>query len=292
MDRTSEWPRTISERNPHSKFQDTLRGGDHRCCARAHLHSGRPLARAGDRDRHQFCRRRRRYGRPDRLASHYAPFYYANPDSTGMLTVYYTGASAGDIVDLDDEQLGGAGVPLGAASTADGNGAGSFTFPSSEVNQNGDLIELTDVTANNATSDQFALEFQPQPQANDDGPVIDGSGHPLTDSEIVEVSGAVPDEPVELTVNSTVDAFTANADDSGDASFNLTGLTAGYNTVQAVSEDSGGTPADEHDVRLQHLPGRRRRGLERRLDLCQHGETDADPGRGCARRHRDQRLRE
>jgi large repetitive protein len=181
-------------------------------------------------------------------------FYYANPNGANMLTVFYSGASAGDVVDLDDEQLG-APVPLGSPSTAGIDGTGSFTFASSEVNQNGDLIELTDTTASNATSDQFALEFQPQPQANDEGPVIDGSGNPRADSEIVSVSGAVPDEPVELTVNGTLDSsLTTDADDGGNASFNLTGLTAGYNTVQAVSEDSGGTPADSTTFAFSTYP--------------------------------------
>jgi hypothetical protein len=71
-------------------------------------------------------------------------FYYANP-SGGNLTVSYTGASAGDTVDLYDYQPGSP-VELGSASTAGSNGSGSFTFASSSVND-GDLIGLSDSTA-------------------------------------------------------------------------------------------------------------------------------------------------
>lgn len=178
--------------------------------------------------------------------------YYANPNGGGDLTVFYTGASAGDTVDLYDNQFG-APVELGSASTAGSDGTGSFTFASSGVGPN-DLIDLSDSTATTGNAN-FRLWVGQQPLVSDAGPALDGNGNPLTGSESMSVSQAVPDEPVELYVNGTLDSsLTANADDNGSASFNLTGLTAGYNTVQAASEDGGGTPASSTAFHFSTYP--------------------------------------
>jgi large repetitive protein len=178
--------------------------------------------------------------------------YYANPNVFGNLTVFYSGATAGDTVDLYDDQPGSP-VEIGLPSTASSDGTGSFSFLSSSVGVN-DLIKLSDSTAA-TTSDEFWLYVGQDPQVSDAGPVLDGNGSPLTDSETIFVGQAVPDEPVELYVNGTLDSsLTTNADDMGGASFSLTGLTAGYNTVQAVSEDSGGTAADSTEFDFSTYP--------------------------------------
>jgi hypothetical protein len=134
-----------------------------------------------------------------------------------------------------------------------GNGAFSFSLIVANVG-NDDSIQLTDTDAS-LSGDPITLVTATNPVLDASGPILDTNYQPTDDSEELNVSGAIPSEPVELYLDGTLDsAVTQTADSYGDAAFSLTGLTPGYQRAYAVAEDSSGNPADGSTIHFTTEP--------------------------------------
>jgi large repetitive protein len=164
--------------------------------------------------------------------------YYTND-----LTVYFSGATPGDSVSLQDDTTGTA-IGDGIADS-DGDGVIIWNGIESAAAAAAHSVYLTD--ADDRGSDDLILSDLNVPTLVDDGPVFDSSTQQMTTGEQFAVHGAIPDEPVDLYLDGLqVDFGVADAAgqiQGGNAVLQTGTLSPGEHAAYAESVDASGVPS-------------------------------------------------